>query len=87
MNSPLPDITATDEWSALKDNAKSIESTTLRDLFANDQDRAKKLSFSVADLHVDLSKNLINDDTLKALIALAKKADLEDHRDAMFGGR
>ena len=87
MNSPLPDITATDEWSALKDNAKSIESTTLRDLFANDQDRAKKLSFSVADLHVDLSKNLINDDTLKALIALAKKADLEDHRDAMFSGR
>ncbi|WP_337448226.1 glucose-6-phosphate isomerase [Corynebacterium pseudokroppenstedtii] len=87
MNSPLPDITATDEWSALKDNAKSIESATLRDLFANDQDRAKKLSFSVADLHVDLSKNLINDDTLKALIALAKKADLEDHRDAMFSGR
>ena len=87
MNSPLPDITATDESSALKDNAKSIESTTLRDLFANDQDRAKKLSFSVADLHVDLSKNLINDDTLKALIALAKKADLEDHRDAMFSGR
>lgn len=87
MNSPLPDITATDEWSALKDNAKSIESTTLRDLFADDEDRAKNLSFSVADLHVDLSKNLINDDTLKALIALAKKADLEDHRDAMFSGR
>ena len=87
MNSPLPDITATDEWSALKDNAKSIESTTLRDLFADDQDRAKNLNFSVADLHVDLSKNLINDDTLKALIALAKKADLEDHRDAMFSGR
>lgn len=87
MNSPLPDITATDEWSALKDNAKSIESTTLRDLFADDQDRAKNLSFSVADLHVDLSKNLINDDALKALIALAKKAGLEDHRDAMFSGR
>ena len=87
MNSSLPDITATDEWSALKDNAKSIESTTLRDLFADDQDRAKNLNFSVADLHVDLSKNLINDDTLKALIALAKKADLEDHRDAMFSGR
>lgn len=87
MNSPLPDITATDEWSALKDNAKSIESTTFRDLFADDQDRAKNLSFSVADLHVDLSKNLINDDTLKALIALAKKAGLEDHRDAMFSGR
>ena len=87
MNSPLPDITATDEWSALKDNAKSIESTTLRDLFAADQDRAKNLSFSVADLHVDLSKNLINDDTLKALIGLAKKANLEDHRDAMFSGR
>ena len=87
MNSPLPDITATDEWSELKDNAKSIESTTLRDLFADDQDRAKNLNFSVAELHVDLSKNLINDDTLKALIALAKKADLEDHRDAMFSGR
>lgn len=87
MNSPLPDITATDEWSALKDNAKSIESTTLRDLFADDQDRAKNLSFPVADLHVDLSKNLINDDTLKALIALAKKANLEDRRDAMFSGR
>ncbi|WP_296104135.1 glucose-6-phosphate isomerase [uncultured Corynebacterium sp.] len=87
MNSPLPDITATEEWSALKDNAKTITSTTLRDLFANNQDRAKNLSFSVADLHIDLSKNLINDDTLAALIALAKKANLEDHRDAMFSGR
>ena len=47
MNSPLPDITATDEWSALKDNAKSIESTTLRDLFADDQDRAKNLNLSL----------------------------------------
>lgn len=87
MNSPLPDITATDEWSALKNNAKSITSTNLRDLFTHDQDRAKKLSFSVADLQVDLSKNLINDDTLGALIALAKKANLEDHRDAMFSGQ
>ncbi|MEJ4112615.1 glucose-6-phosphate isomerase [Corynebacterium kroppenstedtii] len=86
MNSPLSDITATDEWSRLKDHAKSIRSTTLRDLFAADPHRAEKLSFSAADLHVDVSKNLIDDVTLSSLIALARKADVEGRRDAMVKG-
>ena len=39
-----------------------------------------------ADLHVDLSKNLVDDDVLAALLALADEVGLAGRRDAMFAG-
>ncbi|MBS5997483.1 glucose-6-phosphate isomerase, partial [Corynebacterium sp.] len=43
-------------------------------------------TFDAAGLHVDLSKNLIDGDIVKQLVEVAKAADLEARRDAMFAG-
>ena len=43
-------------------------------------------TLAAADLHVDLSKNLVDDDVQAALLALADEVGLAAHRDAMFAG-
>ena len=59
----------------------------LRELFAGDPGRAERFSLNVGDhLHVDYSKNLITDDSLKALAELARKTGVERLRDQMFAG-
>ena len=87
-NVPAPiDVTQTSEWKALQKHFDKLkESVTLKQLFANDPQRVKKLSFDAAGLHFDLSKNLVTDETLKLLVALAKAIGLEERRSAMFDG-
>ncbi|KAF9523746.1 hypothetical protein CPB83DRAFT_839492 [Crepidotus variabilis] len=72
---------------------KSTPTLTLRSLFDKDPQRFEKLSRAYestygppTQLLVDLSKNLINDDVLKALLQLAKEAGVEEQRDRMFAG-
>ena len=58
----------------------------LRDLFAEDPDRFQRFSLRLDDLLLDYSKNLILPETLEKLLALARAADVEGGRDAMFAG-
>lgn len=80
------DITATAQWKALAAHHNELSETTLRNLFAADPARASKLTFDAAGLHVDLSKNLINDKTVELLLDLAETAKLKEHTEAMFNG-
>src|SRR6185369_9560012 len=43
-------------------------------------------TFTAADLHVDLSKGLVDDDVLAALVALAEQVGLPERRAAMLRG-
>ncbi|MEE1618775.1 glucose-6-phosphate isomerase [Brachybacterium sp. J153] len=79
------DPTTTAAWDALE--AHDLErSGSLREMFAADPQRAERLSFSAADLHVDLSKNVITDRTVELLLQLAREVGVEERRDAMFAG-
>ena len=80
------DITATAQWKALAAHHNELSETTLRNLFAADPERASKLTFDAAGLHVDLSKNLINEKTVELLLDLAEAAKLKEHTEAMFNG-
>ena len=82
------DITATPEWKALQDHfdALQAEGISLKDWFAADPDRVAKLSFDTSDLHFDLSKNLVTDETVGLLLDLCRAAGVEQRRDAMFAG-
>lgn len=80
------DITATEQWKALKAHHNELSETTLRTMFAADAERANKLTFDAAGLHVDLSKNLINDKTVELLIDLAEAAKLQERTESMFNG-
>jgi glucose-6-phosphate isomerase len=78
--------TRTDEWTAIAAHRDDIAGTNLRKLFADDPTRAARLSFVVGDLHVDLSKQRVTNNTLKLLLALAARAHVAERRDAMFAG-
>ncbi|WP_262285726.1 glucose-6-phosphate isomerase [Micromonospora sp. MA102] len=80
------DVTTTDEWQALRKHAEAMRGTHLRELFDADGQRGERLTGEVADLHVDYSKNLITDETLGLLTALAERVGLADRIAAMFAG-
>ena len=80
------DITTSAQWSELAKVYEDKKDLNLRELFAADADRARNFTFDAAGLHVDLSKNLIDGDIVKQLVEVAKAADLEARRDAMFAG-
>lgn len=58
----------------------------LRKAFDADPVRAENLSFSAADLHVDLSKNLITGAVFEKLLELSTQAGVRDLSEAMFNG-
>lgn len=85
--SPI-DAVQTPEWKALKEHHDRLEEegVSLKDWFAADPDRVNKLSFEAGDLHFDLSKNLITDETVKLLADLGRAVRVEERRDEMFSG-
>lgn len=58
----------------------------MRTEFAGDATRAERLSLRFEDILVDFSKNLVTDETIDLLVALAQSAGVEARRDAMFRG-
>ena len=88
-NIPAPvDATKTPEWEALKAHHDKLvaDHFNLKDAFAADDKRVEKLSFDMSDLHLDLSKDLVTDETVKLLCDLARAVKVEERRDAMFSG-
>ncbi|RSH93975.1 glucose-6-phosphate isomerase [Saitozyma podzolica] len=65
----------------------------LKDLFASDPSRFDKHSLTFkssspdTEILLDYSKNLVDDEVLSALFALAREANVEAFRDAMFSGK
>lgn len=82
----MADITSTESWHELEKLHAEKKRTTLRDMFAADDQRAEKYAFDAAGLHVDLSKNVVDGDVVKQLLALAEEAQLKAKIDAMFAG-
>ncbi len=74
-------------WRHLQHLQDKFAKICLRDLFAGDPLRAEKYSLQLENMHVDYSKNLINDEIMRHLFALARERGLEDKIKAMFGGK
>src|SRR5215467_6466140 len=72
------DVTKSKAWKALAEHADEVRGQHLRDLFADDADRGTRLSAQAADLYVDYSKNLVTDQTMALLAALADEVGLTD---------
>ncbi len=81
------DVASTAEWLRLVENFEEVRHRHLRQLFADDPDRGVRMSVAAADLFLDYSKHRVTDDTLAALMAVARRAGVEQRRDAMFAGR
>ncbi|GCD20828.1 glucose-6-phosphate isomerase [Cellulomonas algicola] len=85
MSSHPIDATSTSAWQDLSAHEAELHAD-LRGWFATDPARAERLSFPLADLHVDLSKNLVTDETLALLVRLAEEVGLADRVQAQLRG-
>ncbi len=79
------DPTTTEAWSRLRAIAADF-SPDLRGWFDADPARAERFTLTAADLWVDLSKNLVDDDVLAALLDLGRAVGVAGRRDDMFRG-
>ena len=68
----------------LKSNYKTIAKKNISDLFLKDKRRFNKYSIQFEDILFDYSKNLINADVFRNLIALATECELKAATEAMF---
>jgi glucose-6-phosphate isomerase len=80
------DPSLTDSWRALQGHAASFDDLDLRRLFDDDPGRVDRMTLSVADLTVDLSKHRVSAAVLDDLTALANEVGLADRFAAMIAG-
>ncbi|BDZ42410.1 glucose-6-phosphate isomerase [Paraoerskovia sediminicola] len=85
MSTAPIDATTTPAWADLTAHHTSFNGD-LRGWFDADPGRAERMTFDAADLHVDLSKNLVTDETLAILRRLADDVNLGERLEAMFSG-
>lgn len=74
------------EWTALGKHREELGGTHLQQLFADSPDRGSAYTLRVGDLHLDYSKHLVTDETLRLLRELAAATRVAELRDAMFRG-
>ena len=63
-----------------------LDERPMRQLFAEDESRFESFSVQVDDLLLDYSKNCIDANAMNALFKLAREANVEARRDAMWAG-
>ena len=83
---PTYNPTETSAWRRLEVQFLSMQATTMRELFDEDPQRFSKMHLIFEDILVDYSKNLLIDETIKDLAALADEVELKAAILAMFNG-
>ena len=73
-------------WRQLWPHYEEMKSVHMRDLFAQDSDRARRYWLEVGGLTLDYAKNRITDQTLNGLFELARESGLPEKMRAMFAG-
>ena len=73
-------------WKNLATHFRKVRDLHLRQLFAEDPKRGKRMTAEAVGIFFDYSKNRITDETLRLLIQLAKESGLRKRIDAMFRG-
>ncbi|MEP7159503.1 MAG: glucose-6-phosphate isomerase [Dermatophilaceae bacterium] len=84
MRAPI-DPTTAPAWATLASLREGLD-LNLREAFAGDPHRAQRFTKAAGELRVDLSKNLITDDVVAALVQLAEEVGLGERMEAMFTG-
>ena len=85
-NSGAGPLTKLKAWKSLQAHYKKVRKLHLRELFAKDPKRGKRMTAEAVGLFLDYSKNRITDETVKVLVELAKQAGVRERIDAMFRG-
>jgi len=79
-------LTARPAWKSLQGHFQRIREQHLRQLFAADTERGKRMTAEAEGIFLDYSKNRVTDETLQLLLKLAEESNLHSRIDAMFRG-
>lgn len=79
-------VSSTPEWLALQQHWQQMRLVHMRDLFADDPARVERMTADAAGLHLDFSKQIATDETLRLLFDLARAVGFEHWRERMFTG-
>jgi glucose-6-phosphate isomerase len=84
----LPNInpTETKAWKALQNHFEDVKDVHMKDLFAQDKERANKFTIQWDDFYVDFSKNRMTEETFKYLLQLADDVKLKEAIKSQFSG-
>jgi len=73
-------------WKALEEHYAKVRDLPLKQLFADDPQRAESFTLEALGLYFDYSKHRISGETVRLLIALAEQSGLRENIEAMFKG-
>lgn len=83
---PKTNPITTNAWKQLNEHYSAMKNVQMKQLFAEDAQRFEKMSVRQGDWLFDYSKNIITQETLSYLMALAKECGLPEATEAMFNG-
>ncbi|WP_054852504.1 glucose-6-phosphate isomerase [Olleya sp. ITB9] len=86
MTLPSINPTSTKAWQKLKDHFEASKDLKMKELFAQNKDRANQMTINWGDFYVDYSKNRITSETITLLLELAEETKLKDAILAQFSG-
>ena len=78
--------TRTAAWKKLEAHFANIQSTQIKDLFSVDKSRFNRYSIREENLLLDYSKNILTDETIQLLLALADELKLDKGIEHLFSG-
>ncbi len=87
MARKTPLLTHTAAWRNLKAARKRVAAMHLRSLLKEDPTRAERMTAEAAGLLLDYSKNLVTDEVMALLFALAEARGVRAATEAMFTGK
>ncbi|MGC6430268.1 MAG: glucose-6-phosphate isomerase [Jejuia sp.] len=84
----LPSVNpiTTTSWKKLEAHFEEVKSLKMKDLFAQDSERANKFTTQWEDFYVDFSKNRITEETFNYLLELAEDVKLKAAIESQFSG-
>ncbi len=82
MNDPTQSL----HWKALENHCSSLRKISLRDLLFEDPKRTESLTFELGNLFVDFSKQMVTEETIDLLVALANDLDLNNRIGELING-
>lgn len=82
----MPAISASTTWNLLEAHKNTLANTSLSSLFEKNPNRLAEFSCEAAGIFADFSKNLITEETLSLLLALANEVNLKQAISALLDG-
>lgn len=76
----------TKAWLKLREHHQEMQFCSIKEMFANDENRAQKFTINWDEFLVDFSKNNINETTIDLLIELANEVKLKEAIQSYFSG-